>query len=366
MGYSYWICDTLTGAKKVPVRPSDGSWANALNAISQGSHTFLLDDETNALLPWDSLTQDWANTLVVDWNDEKGDDGQIVYAGLMLAPTVDHDTATMTIEHSTLRQIFTRRTTLGANGYGGVDGGRDEILNKTLASIAVRIVQDGCVGPTAGYPLPIRFPALVTGPHSRTYRDWNFPVVHDEITGVTNVIGGPDVAFPAHWTFAGQLEWDMLAGTLTGPLLEWDLTVPERGLTEVKTAFDGRMRSTSSYVTGNGSEIKMLVKVARASTIVGPALDSLEELGDVVDETVLQSHADGNQATFGKRTEQWSASMQADGVPGLSSLVLGQPIRVKTRQLGPVAAGWHDLRLIGFSGDATTRTIKLSFQPGGS
>lgn len=362
MARKYFIVDTLSGggAFKVPVTPSQAPWSNALNAITGASATILLDDEVSSLMPWDVLTVDWDCTFVVEHDDA------VIYAGLMQAVEVDFTTSTMTFEHSTLRALFKKRTTLGDNGYGGIDGGKHELLNQTLASIAGRLVWAGMLGPTDGYPLPIVLPAVAAGGHDRTYRDWNFPVVDDELTLLTNVAGGPDVDFRARWTPSGTLEWEMRTGALTGPAIGWDMTALEgTNLSSVKVKIDGRLRVTNTYATGSGAEILLPVKWARASSVPGVALDSMEQASDEVDDTVLQQLADGAYATYKQSTTQWSASMVDTGAPGLSSLVLGQPALLKTPKLGPIPAGLKTLRLIGFAGD-TSSTVTLSFQPGGA
>lgn len=287
-----------------------------------------------------------------------------MYAGVILANTCDLSTGKLSVTHSDIRSIFSRRTTLGANGYGGVDGGRDEILNQTLDSIAARVILDGMTGPTTNYPLPIILPAAVASVFSRTYWDWNFPFVDQILDDLQNYLGGPDTELAPSWSASGKLQWTFRSGYLTGPSKDFYMNVPKPGLFDVKVTTDAQKQATEVYAVGKGSEADMKVAYSAVSSSTLPALVRVEQYKDVEDQAQLQGQADGDLNTYKAPTVQWDLSMMADGSPGLDELVLGANLRMYFKNHFWVPDGWTTVRLIGMSGDETNK-VKLQVQPTG-
>lgn len=355
--WTYWICDTQTGVKQAQVFPATTGWSRLLNTFGSNQTVFPMLDEKNASLRQGNLSQPWRYTLVHDWR------GKARYAGVILVNEADLTAGTITMTHEDIRTIFARRTTLGANGYGGVGGGRDVITNKTLDSIAAKVIADGMVGPMPNYALPIILPPQVTSVFSRTYRDWNFPFVDQILDDLQDYLAGPDTEFDPSWTADGKLQWTFRSGYLTGPSLDFYMNVPEPALFDVSVTTDAQKQTTEYYAVGEGSEEKMKVAYAHVASSTLPALVTVEQAAykQVNDQTELQGLADGNLSTYKAPTVQWDLSMKADGTPGLSDLVNGATHRLYFKDHWWAADGWKNVRMIGFSGDHTNK-VKLTMQ----
>lgn len=359
MSWSYVFCDTRTGVKQLSAVPFEGPWSKALNGNGLGSNKFLLSDATNAELPWRDLTTPWGRTLVKCWN------GAPAYAGIIYHRGFDWDTQVWTIQHATFRSLLAHRTTLGENGYAVGPGGETHELNKELRAIAGRLVWIANEGPTPNYSLPVEWvDASLVGTDSRSYYDYNLVTTEAGLRELQDVDGGPDIDFEPQWSDAGTLKWVMRSGTdaapkLSGGTTDWYMNVKERKLFNVSFAEDASQQATSVLAVGKGSEADMKVAYARVDSSL-PALERIEPYKDIDDQNILQSHADADLATFKSPTEQWSASMLAENLP----MQLGSTMRLYFKGDPGASDGWHDLRVIGLSGD-TSETVRVSLQPKG-
>jgi hypothetical protein len=362
--WSTVMCDTITGRRLATLEPVSCSGERKMNGIGTGSHTFVTSSigagatvDARRAARRDLLTP-WARTLVQCW------DGQPRYAGLLLNPVVNRDKGTVTVGHTEARELWKHRTTFGTNGYSGnIEDGKLPVLNKSLAAIAGWLIHVSLEGPAANWSMPFVLPDRdASGTNSRTWYDYNLPIIDSELTEIQDSEGGPDIDLVPRWSADGSLEWVIRVGALTGPTLDWNLSVPEPALTGVTSTLDGAKQSTVLYATGDGQEVDLLVRTARATSATVPALERIESYSQLEDLKALQGHANEDLATFRTPTTQYSMSMQADGTPGVADLVLGQKLRTYTADDDWFDDGWDAHRLIGYSFDLSN-TITLQLQP---
>jgi hypothetical protein len=362
--WSTVICDTITGRQLATVEPLSGSWERKMNGIGTGSHTFVTSSiGAGATIgarraSRRELLTPWGRTLVQCW------DGVPRYAGLLLDPVLERDKGTVTVGHTEVRELWKHRTTFGTNGYSGnIEDGKLPILNQSLAAIAGWLIHVSLEGPGANWSLPFVLPdRSAAGTDSRTWYDYNLPFIDSELTEIQDSEGGPDIDLVPRWSATGTLEWVIRVGALSGAALEWNLSAPEPALTGVKSTLDGSKQSNVLYATGDGQEVDLLVRSARAASATIPALERIESYSQLEDLKALQGHANEDLATFRAPTTQHSMRMQADGTPGVSDLELGQTLRTYTADDDWFDDGWDAHRLIGYSGDLSN-TITLQLQP---
>ncbi|GAA0960177.1 hypothetical protein [Frigoribacterium faeni] len=361
--WTFDICDTVTGERLDSLYPSAGSFSRVLNGIGSGTHTFVTreigvtGDRASFQRQRKALTAPWARTLVQSW------DAVPRYAGLITQRTMNEQAGTVVVQHSEVREILKRRFTFGENGYQGEGGGRFTIGNNTLESLVSWLIWQGMQGIRGNWGLPVRVPPRnVVGRHTRTWWDYNFPVIETEMTELQNAYGGPDIDFQQQWSASKTLEWQARVGALTdGKTLEWNLTADERPrVTDFEIVHDGSKTANMVYTIGDGQERDMLVRKALAET-AQPALERIEPYGQMKRLDWLQEHADADLQTFRVPTEQMSFSIMAGDKPGVNDLVLGQTLRLYTKNHIWIEDGWHDYRLIGYSGDLTDK-IALQVQ----
>lgn len=367
--WSYVLVNTRTGAQLSPARPKSGaSWGRRLNVNTTGSLDILLADETNKDIPYRACTVPWKTSIVIqrDLGAGFGIKPWIAYAGPITGRKYNWDTKTLTLRYTDIRGLLARRTTLGANGYGGVDGGVDRIQNKTLDSVAAKVIADGLVGPTSNYALPIVLPALVDSVFSFDFWDYNFPFVDKAVESIQNYLGGPDTDFVPRWSTSNTLEYVFRSGYLTGGVFEWNMTAQDNpGLFNVSDDEDALKQTTSTYAVGAGSEVDMKVKWARLDTDL-PALERVEQYKQEDDLGKLQDYANADLAMFQNTTHQWSLSILIDGPWPPDQLVLGSTLRLWFKGDLWQPDGWVVLYLIGITPGDTDDKLNLIVRGGGS
>ncbi|MDY1005751.1 hypothetical protein [Curtobacterium sp. CFBP9011] len=276
---------------------------------------------------------------------------------------MDDAAGTVSLNTLELRELFKYRTTFGQNGYNGQLDGRFVLQNQSLASLAGHLLWDVMQGPTGNWQLPLVLPPRgMNGPESRTYHEFNLPIIETELAAVQNTKGGPDLDFEPSWTDDGSLQWTSRVGDLSGSTLEWNLNAPRPGLTKFQFTEDGNAQGSIFYAIGNGADLDL--KVETSATVLAAdeiALERVVRYTQERDRRVLSLRASEDLRTYTKPTRQYSFSMQADGAPNLGDLRLGQTLRTYTDGHDWLPDGWLTHRLVGFSGDLTN-TIKLQLQ----
>ncbi|PZE89936.1 hypothetical protein [Curtobacterium sp. MCBD17_008] len=360
--WTFHICATRTGEKITQVTPTSGSFTRRMNGVGSGTHSFIAADlgagETvNARRSSRvDLTRTWSRTLVQCWDDKP------IYAGLIVGKTTKTD-GTVDISTVEFRELLKYRTTFGISGYNGKADEQLLLKNQTLASIAGYLIWDVMQGPTSNWQLPLILPPRnITGPHDRTYHEYNLPVIETELAAIQSTLSGPDVDFEPSWADDNTLQWTARVGDLTGNTLEWNLAVEKPALTDFTFQEDGNKQGNVFYAVGNGSDRDMLL--ATSSTAIPSdelALERFVRYSQEKQIDVLQRRANENLRVYKTPTRQYSYAMQADGTPGLQQLRIGQTLNTYLADNEWITDGWVENRLIGFSGDLTN-TIKLQLQ----
>lgn len=383
-GYSTAIYDFRTGFLQAPVTPATFSAERKLNASGTGSATFRYPDYTG-FVDYVQLTQMWKRVFVVFYNSA------VVYAGLITNRS-DDGKGTITINYSDFRSITARRTTNGEDGYTRANY-TDTLNNYSYANIIALLLRLTVQGPAANWAMPFVYPIIDTtdtagttpigllahdGSFSRVYYDYEGHVIEATITELQNTEGGPDTDYVPSLV-GGILTHTARIGTaaapqLSGPLFEFNMSVPETGLLDVTYAEDGSLMATDVTMMGKGSGLIRPYGVARVDNDL-PALAVIKQDTSLETDDQAAEHARALLAAYSTPTVQWTASMHADGSPDtngnptgplVSDLQLGATFRLRyAQQRGLIAAGVHDLRMIGFTVDQTN-TVKLSIQPVGA
>lgn len=363
MSWSYWIVDTRTGVKQLPLQPASGSWGRQLNGDKQGRHTFNLSTSKLTRAQWRALTVPLARTLVVSWA------GVAWYAGMITARPFDMDSSTLTLEHADIRSIFADRYPFGAGSYAG---GTLVCTNRSWRAIVARVVQRGLDGPGGIYSLPIVLPSTseAENPHSKTYHNYNFTTVYDALADLQKTEGGPDTDFEPRWNANGDLEWLLRVGSptapaLTGGVVEFNMTAAQKALTGVTVGENSAKQVTGVFGIGQGSEEDMIVgsvgNPEEAATI--PARDITESHKTAETEAAAAQFAAASIAVLQHPTNQWDFTIVLGELNGtqVAALRLGATLRLYYKGHMWIEDGWHDLRLVGFTGDMTDR-IKVEVQ----
>lgn len=371
MAWNAWLCDTRTGAGRVRVNPATFSWGRALNSGGSGQATFRLGDPKARLNISRASTLPLAKTLVLDWG------GKVVYAGIIWARPYSKDAQTLTLSHKDVWSILPYRHVVESNS--------DDVGSKTivippkgqptlsLASIARTVVFEGQDAASEMYRLPIDFAAPVLGGHRRTYAGYELHTVQDALQKLMDAAGGPDVDFRPYWTADGLLRYEMRAGSLTSGTWEWNVAAGKSSASGITLDDDASKIAVNTFAIGQGQEDDMKIRAGRNDASPYPVLERRITHKDEKDLAVLESLAAEHLRVYAEPTQQWGISMLARGERNesgklsgatVSDLLLGGTVRLYHRGDPWIPDGWHESRLIGFSGDLG-ESVQLEMQPTG-
>lgn len=362
--WTFRVYDTLTGDLVAPLVLATNGMGRAFNAGRSGSSTWVAPLElTRDQIR--SITAPWSRVLVKFW------DGVPKFAHLVVAREWDEDRGVMTLAHSDIWAILSKRTTFGTDGYGNTEFSRLTMNNFTLAAMIPWIVWAGTEGPTANFTLPIWLPegkltyALINslphaGPHSRTIWDYEIQFLDEAISEIVETEGGPDVDFVPQ-IVDSKFRWLLRVGVITAGSSDWALNAPVRGLTGVLFKEDGLTLANVNYAIGVGSERDMLVRTARAEPAGVPALERAETYKAIEDGAQLQAHANSDLGLRALPTRQMSASMVANVGPTVGGVEPGHQMRLYFQGHRFELDGWQTQRVIALDTDLT-HSVRVELQ----
>ena len=351
----FFSVSTANWADKLELPAFDFSAGRMLNGSRGGSATFkVLDPKVSKAITATSIAL-LERVIVAE------EDGNAVYAGIILDVEEDLDVGTVTVQHEDAAWwILARRYLLNVRGEGAPAGTPITWNNQTLASLACRIVAKGMVGdPAARYDLPIVLDDVVTGTHSRTFYGYNFVTVERALQEIIKADGGPYVDFDVHWN-AGHLEWGMRAGELTQGLWSWDATASKTEVSNPKLKSNAENVANRVIGTGEGQGEDMKSKSAESfAGSTAPALERVSSYQNMTTPQQLQERTTADLNAANAPVKQFSFQIPIGGKVKLGDLILGGTCRVKTSGFRMLDAGWHDWRLIRFDFDMKKITMQM-------
>lgn len=362
------VYDTQQGFRLAPLFPSSQSWTTRIGAPGSGTSVFQLADTDMTREQWRELMRPWARTIV------QSIDGQPVYAGVIISRSYDKSSKTLTVRHSEVREIFSRRFSFGLNGYAGSSNPADpdyhgalRIVNRSARGTARAIIERGALmGPT-GHPwrLPIEVPADEAGDVNVVWENYQVRSIERLLTEVEERHDGPDIYFrPTADPATATLEWEMQIGNprLSGQFFHWPLDAPEPTPFEVAVEEDAAKQLTGVFMLGTGQGVDQKRGDALiTSGLITPILDRVDSASQVGDVDQLNSLAQGQLTAHAIWTTQVSMSVRASSLPDARFLTPGATVRIDTLDdpWMPDDAGLF--YVISVSGDLTD-TLKLEVQ----
>lgn len=364
MVYTAYACETVTGKNLGLLDVTVSGWARELNgtdtatvSMSPGALTVANRDQVR------QYTTPWRMSLVICW------DGTPMFAGPFV--TRQWDKTATTFNAVGIRSIFQKRkahtwaTPLGSQTIS--------YTNKSLASIAQALAVVGTSHP--GGSLPIVFPATEVDAdptHVRTYPGYELKNISDIWTLLTGVKNGPDIDFAPSWTDGTQtaIQWTMRLGTLAQPQLfqpqqvSFDASSPQSSVSDLSYVEDCSALTTTQWAGGAGSDVGILMSQNTSSFLVSNGYPLLEEETNyrtVTDQATLDTYAAGDLILHSAPVVQWTLSVDALQPPVMSSYNIGDQARVRVYQHIWIPDGDYAMRILGMSGDSSTK-LRLKVQ----
>jgi hypothetical protein len=357
-----------TGRILATLPASDGTWTQVLNTAGAVDATVQLRGENGPaarrLLPYLEATRCYLAAVT--------DDGRVLEAGPIWKATFDDNAGSLKLGASGLWSLWDHRKAIPVLA----DGTRvqDAVLSwsgVSLGTIAKKLVETA-VAHTGG-SLPVVLPDDVAGTATRTYPGYELAWVGDRLQELTQVDGGPDVAFEPRLTADGlSVEWVMRTGTDDDPLLHqegadwiWDRGATKGGVTSLGVDVDATGMAQRAWAIGSGTEVDLMVGEAdwTAPLDAGyPLLETDASYTSVIDQGTLDAHALGLVLYAQRPWATWSLGVRADASPTLGEYRPGDWCAVHVPpDHGYLPEGEYRTRVLSFSGDLTTQvSLKLA------
>lgn len=257
-----------------------------------------------------------------------------------------------------------------------VTGSVLDITGLSLGSIARELVRLSIFGNPYNPGLPIVLPDLEAGTQERHLKGYELPYLGDLLRKLTEVDGGPDIAFRPRYNAADRtrIEWVMTHGSPAAPLLYqggddwmWDGTVDESGVSDIGVKEDGSGMADRVWQPGAGSELEMKLATAQDLDLIQfaayPWTEADAASKDVEDQGILQGHADYAMAVARRPVETWDLTVRADASPLLGQYAPGDFAKITVPRNNPmIESGVRRVRLMAIDGD-NTHTVALTPAP---
>jgi len=350
--WSHWICDTISGARLLEVKPRSSRWRTSISGVGSGRHSFTLRDRATVISGsvWRDIATPWARTVVVCWDDVPQ------YAGLIRGNSYDQGSGVLTLETVELRAVFEMRMPFGVPDYD--PNGVRSVTGKSLRGIARQVIRWGTfnTSPFDDWYLPVILPGDESGSESRSWQMYNFETVEQMLRQVQDTKNGPDIHLQPRWGTGGALEWAARIGTprLTGTTFEWDTTAERSGLSGLTVGADASKQLTGVFALGAGSEADMKVGQSPFEGVPGthiPNLDKTRSFKTIPEKGQLDKRALAELEAFREPSQMVEFGVGASGV--LPALLPGSVLRAWVEDDEWIPDGWISGYTVGISGDLT-------------
>lgn len=337
----------------------------------------------------DGVERKWwsyrSGCIVVTFTDDHGIERLVSAAPISAPAREDRAAGTVTLTGKGVSWLLEDRLVIDDNTFGGSAWKKGALSYKKLSfsAICASIVHEATTG-NPNTALPIVLPSRTTaGKHQRTYEAWNLANnwAWDRLHQITQVIGGPDLAFRPEWVDDSRtsFRWRLLVGTdaqqtlpQSGEVL-WDATTHSTMVTAMTVMSEASSMSHQTFVIGAGEGAGISVYSARAKTIASdmPFIqhtfavsgnDEDVEEGENQSSPVLEAAARAEVVSQG--TDQVNLTVTADGRDGfpIGSWHCGELARVKTAGWLQVPDGEHLLRIVGCDYDLEKISVAAKCQ----
>ena len=370
MTFTVYACETVTGRNLGPLECALSSWARVLNGGETAAITLPVDTDGAGL---NAGTRDWYRqvteparmSLVIDW------DGVALWGGPVWNRA--RSTSSVAVSAAGIGTVFTRRKLADPLSATAVASQTFAYTGLSLATIAKRLIQFSLT--RTGGSLPIVLPADEADSdttHQRSWYGYDLQTIGDLLTGLTGVIGGPDIDFRPQWTDSSRtrIQWVMATGTAAAPRLASSSQLAfvygtrDSGVRDITVAEDASQMVTDQWAKGSGSSTTTMTSRAASRTypdLGWPLLESETDYTDVTVQGTLDAHTAGDLATYGTPLAQWGLTVDALEDPKLGTYLPGDLPTVQVQDDFWIPDGTYPMRIVQISGDAST-AVKVDVQ----
>ncbi|MGK9222074.1 MULTISPECIES: hypothetical protein [unclassified Microbacterium] len=354
------VFDTMTGAPRLPVRPSAAPWTRRLTGTGTCQYTFQLDDmrtRNGARLSAgtiDGLFKERARSIAL----RRGN--TVAYAGIIMATDYDDDSGVMTVETHEARVFARWRMLAGVNNITAAQMEADGLS----AEAAAGMITERILG-WSGWEMPIDFTTTGAGDFKIDNQWYDFRYAEDLYQEIEK--RGYEIDLHPVRTAAGY-RWQLrVAQRINTGVIRLPQHPRRSIVTNLKIKTDAASQVTGVLVRGKGEGTDTLTAWAGSPTQFGiPVSDVVRDAGDVSDLTTLQGIANATWAEFQARTEQWSFGLMLDdpAMPvTLSQVLPGRRLDIDLRGNRRKPDDIYQRRVIALAGDALGKNVRPEVHP---
>lgn len=385
MTWSAHLVRTTDGTRGARLHIAEGgTWSIPLNGIEEGSLT--VPKRQLGEIPREWWTP-WRASILITYIDSVGNEIPWLAGPIVQPPSETLDTATLQFKGLGAileRRIISARDFFGISDHLSSDAAdllAHSVVRRegmSLGTIAQDIVQNSVTRTGGALPITYRSPRETnTSLNERTYEGFNLAnnIVFKRLQELSNVSGGPDIAFRPEWADDqhGRIAWGMWHGTAAQPTIaqawtmDLDATSSRSPVAAVSIATDAAGLTNRVYQVGAGQGAGTLISGAQdvqALATGTPLLESVGSTSDTEDPGLLMEHATA-QLTAG-RSPITQVTVTVDGTDPRAAIGrwhVGDAARltVDTGWL-TVPAGTTEKRIISAKGDFDDGMVDIEFQ----
>lgn len=221
-----------------------------------------------------------------------------------------------------------------------------------------------------GGALPIVFGGDGVGAHDKSYDASSFKTVGEALTDLTRLQNGPEIAFVPR-IVSNRLEWLCRVGDDAQLELKstathrFDFTTTKQSVRGLRVKSSGRGLASEAWGTGGRQEAVALFARAFSNVLLTAGFPRMERISSdhstVVEQPTLRQYTQADLVAASSPVEWWSWEFHSDRSPGLRHVNIGDEcVAVIPKGHRYLPAGEHRRRIVGLSGDSSTRWVRVT------
>lgn len=374
-----WVVgDFLTGLIRRDITSAvmDGSWAAQLNAsapiTAKINADAFYDRRSNTRTPIRSETAPWRAFLgCIDMADDR-----VLAAGPITGRPWDDTGRSVDLNAGGFWSYPMRRVLIPPYNSGRITSLVTKFVQDdglALPDIAVELMRQMLTHPNGRVPLDLPG-GRVGGDSVRTYEGADGAYYADRLKELTEVLGGPDIAFTPYLADDTHIRWRMqTGGDESNPYLRgagvqrFEYSAPENGITGLGIEEDSSNMATRAFsISGSGDDDVLAGQYTDTYLTRNgwPLLEAAESRQNVTSLPLLDRYAREMAQQGRNPIETWTMSFARNERPFLSDYWVGDFADLNIVGHPWLEDGVYSTRIVGLKGNHADEKVDVTFMEG--
>lgn len=366
-----FLFETMTGTIITSINLNDTA-SFSIPLTDDATMKFSLDKTDLPDVDLNVWLEPWISSVLITFQ------GRAIYAGPIISNPKEY-AKEIQFDTSGPRSILARRYIISESALDSPSIAKGVVSYKgmSLGTIAQEVVKFALAKP--GGNLPIRYVSpreshANDADHQRNYKAYDVNTLNadDVLTKLSEVGGGPDIAFRPKMVDDTRVVWEMHHGTEDEPRIaqkiipEWDLTAVKSDVISIEITKTGTYLADRVITTGGGTNEATVMAVAedfsRNKKKKYPMLETAYNVSDTENKAVLQKHAKSTLYRNRKPLMEFTLFVDAYGEYPFGTFWPGDLIYLYTKGYMNLDDGLNKMRLLNISGNYGSSNIRLALQ----